>query len=67
MEKLDKDISSFKPDSSIQFDSPIEKLKLKDKYLLIYKNFVLVDKQITLLFEKYFWITLINFSNILHP
>ncbi len=54
LNKLDKHINYIETDSTIQFDSPIEKLKLQDKYILIYKNFVLVDKQIALLLEKYF-------------
>ena len=62
LEKINKDLISLIPDSSIQFDSQTEKVKLQDKYLLIYKNFFLVYKQITLLLEKYFGITRINYQ-----
>ena len=60
--KLDKYLSSVELDPSIQFESSIEKLKLQDKYLLFYKNFVLVDKQIAILFQKYFSIRLSNYD-----
>ena len=62
LKKLDEVISSFELNSLILFDSPIEKLKLKDKYLLLYKNFVLVDKKLAILFQKYFGVYLSNYN-----
>ena len=59
---IDNNLSSNIIDSSIPFDCFIEEFKLPNKKLLLFKNFVLIEKHMINLLEKHFSIKSIKYN-----
>ena len=56
LKKLDNKIFSISLNPSIHFNSYIEDFKIKNRYLFLYKHFILVNQKMFKYFQKYFGI-----------
>ena len=62
MKKIDNDILSCNPNSSINFNSYIVKIKTQDKYIYVYNYFSLIKREHLIHFENNFGIKPITYD-----